>query len=97
MLARLSDFLRSTLDRTDTDEIPLSEEIDFACQYLEIEEVRFGERLRVDIAVEPGSRDGARAAADPPAPRRERGAPRDPAAGEGGVDRDHGAPRGAGG
>jgi two-component system, LytTR family, sensor kinase len=53
MLARLSDFLRSTLDRSETDEIPLSEEIDFACQYLEIEEIRFGERLRVDISVQP--------------------------------------------
>ena len=53
MLARLSDFLRSTLERTETEEIPLSEEIDFACQYLEIEEIRFGDRLRVDISVAP--------------------------------------------
>ena len=51
MLARLSDFLRSTLDRTETDEIPLADEIQFACQYLEIEEIRFGDRLRVDISV----------------------------------------------
>jgi len=55
MLARLSDFLRATLERTESDEIPLSEEIDFACQYLEIEEARFGERLRVAISVEPGA------------------------------------------
>jgi hypothetical protein len=55
MLSRLSDFLRATLERTDTEEIPLSEEIEFACQYLEIEEARFGDRLRVDIAVEPGT------------------------------------------
>jgi two-component system LytT family sensor kinase len=55
MLARLSDFLRATLERTETHEIPLSEEIDFACQYLEIEEARFGGRLRVDIAIEPGT------------------------------------------
>jgi two-component sensor histidine kinase len=53
MLSRLSDFLRSSLDRTETEEIPLSEEIDFACQYLEIEEVRFGDRLRVDISIAP--------------------------------------------
>ncbi len=53
MLSRLADFLRSTLERTDTAEVPLSDEIDFACQYLEIEEIRFGERLRVDIAVDP--------------------------------------------
>ncbi len=55
MLARLSDFLRSTLERSDTAEVPLSDEIDFACQYLEIEEIRFGERLRVDIAVDPAA------------------------------------------
>ncbi len=53
MLARLSDFLRATLERTETDEIPLSEEIDFVAQYLEIEEARLGGRLRVDIAIEP--------------------------------------------
>ncbi|HEY7112076.1 MAG TPA: histidine kinase [Thermoanaerobaculia bacterium] len=53
MLSRLSDFLRATLERTDTREIPLGEEIDFACKYLEIEEARFGERLRVEIAVAP--------------------------------------------
>ena len=55
MLCRLSDFLRTTLERTDTAEVPLSDEIDFACRYLEIEEIRFGERLRVDIAVEPSA------------------------------------------
>jgi signal transduction histidine kinase len=55
MLSRLSDFLRATLERTETEEIPLSEEIEFACQYLEIEGARFGGRLRVDIAVEPGT------------------------------------------
>jgi two-component system LytT family sensor kinase len=55
MLARLSDFLRSTLERSDTAEVPLSDEIDFACQYLEIEEIRFGERLRVDIAIDPAA------------------------------------------
>jgi two-component system, LytTR family, sensor kinase len=55
MLARLSDFLRSTLERTETDEIPLAEEIDFIGQYLEIEEARLGGRLRVEIGVEPGT------------------------------------------
>ena len=53
MIGRLSHFLRVTLDRTDAHEIPLAEEIDFTCQYLEIEEVRFGSRLRVEITVAP--------------------------------------------
>jgi two-component system, LytTR family, sensor kinase len=55
MLSRLSDFLRATLDRTEKDEIPLADEIDFACQYLEIEETRFGDRLRIDVTVAPGT------------------------------------------
>jgi two-component system, LytTR family, sensor kinase len=56
MLARLADFLRATLDRRDTAEVPLSEEIAFTRQYLEIEEVRFGERLRVEVDVDPETR-----------------------------------------
>jgi hypothetical protein len=62
MLARLSDFLRTTLERRDAAEVPLSDELDFTRQYLDIEEVRFGEKLRVEIAVEPQ----ARAALVPP-------------------------------
>ena len=53
MLSRLSDFLRATLERNETREIPLGEEIDFACKYLEIEEARFGERLKFEVAVAP--------------------------------------------
>jgi hypothetical protein len=53
MLARLADFLRTTLDRRDAIEVPLSDEIAFTRRYLEIEEVRFGNRLRVDIEVDP--------------------------------------------
>jgi signal transduction histidine kinase len=51
MLARLAAFLRTTLDRTDESEIALEEEVDFARQYLAIEEIRFGERLRVTVEV----------------------------------------------
>jgi two-component system LytT family sensor kinase len=53
MIARLSDFLRLTLETTDTPEIPLAAELEFVRRYLEIEEVRFGSRLRVTIDVEP--------------------------------------------
>jgi two-component sensor histidine kinase len=58
MLSRLADFLRTTLDRPDTDEIPLADEIEFARQYLGIESIRFGQRLRVDISVEPEASHG---------------------------------------
>ncbi|MEO8432553.1 MAG: histidine kinase [Acidobacteriota bacterium] len=49
MLARLAAFFRATLDRTDDSEISLEDEVDFARRYLEIEEVRFGDRLHVSI------------------------------------------------
>lgn len=49
MLARLSEFLRMTVDRDLPHEIPLGQEIDFVRRYLEIEQIRFEERLRVRI------------------------------------------------
>jgi hypothetical protein len=47
MIARLSDFLRLTLSAPFADEVTLAEEMDFIGRYLEIEQVRFGERLKV--------------------------------------------------
>jgi LytS/YehU family sensor histidine kinase len=52
MIARLADFLRTTLARANADEIPLAEEVDWARRYLDIEMVRFGPRLAVSIEVE---------------------------------------------
>jgi two-component system LytT family sensor kinase len=52
MIARLSDFLRLTLDRPDVEEVPLADEIDYARRYLEIEQVRFGDRLHVRFDVD---------------------------------------------
>ena len=57
MLARLSDLLRLTLDRLGIQEIPLKEELDFLEKYLEIERTRFGERLIVNMAIEPETLD----------------------------------------
>ena len=51
MISRLSDFLRLTLAGDAEAEIPLVEEIRFVREYLEIERVRFGERLAVSIEV----------------------------------------------
>lgn len=53
MISRLSDFLRLTLDAHDTPEICVAEELEFVRNYLEIEQIRFGERLRVSIEVAP--------------------------------------------
>ncbi len=51
MIGNLSDFLRLTLEHADRQEIPLSEELEFVRRYLAIEQVRFGERLKVEIEV----------------------------------------------
>jgi len=51
MLSRVSDFLRLTLAAPVRDEVALADEIDYVKQYLEIERVRFGDRLRVEIDV----------------------------------------------
>ena len=52
MISRLSDFLRLTLDGPDAEEIPVDAEIDLVSRYLEIEKVRFGDRLEVHIEVD---------------------------------------------
>jgi two-component system, LytTR family, sensor kinase len=58
MIARLSDFLRLTLDTNSTPEIPVAEEFEFVRRYLEIEQVRFGDRLRVTINTQPEAMSG---------------------------------------
>ncbi len=52
MIAQLSDFLRLTLEQDDASEVTLAAEVDFVRRYLEIEQVRMGERLRVVIDVD---------------------------------------------
>jgi two-component system LytT family sensor kinase len=53
MISRLSDFLRLTLRGDAEAEHSLGEEIGYVRQYLEIERVRFGERLAIDIDIDP--------------------------------------------
>ena len=53
MVVRLSDLLRRTLDRGDVQEVPLREELDFLRAYLEIEQMRFPDRLTVTYDIEP--------------------------------------------
>jgi two-component system, LytTR family, sensor kinase len=52
MLARLSEFLRMTLDSQLGHEIPLSREMEFIRRYLEIEQIRFEERLAMRFDIE---------------------------------------------
>ncbi len=57
MSIRLSDFLRSSLRLGERVTIPFSEELALARTYLDVEQVRFGERLRVVENIEPGCGD----------------------------------------
>jgi two-component system, LytTR family, sensor histidine kinase AlgZ len=53
MCLLLGDFLRGTLQVGSLDRIPLSQELSLVDQFLAIEQVRFGSRLRVERTVEP--------------------------------------------
>lgn len=52
MLARLSTFLRFSLDNDPEKKVPLIEEIKASMLYLEIEKTRFEERLTIDMRVD---------------------------------------------
>ncbi|HMV49826.1 MAG TPA: histidine kinase, partial [Blastocatellia bacterium] len=53
MTARLGDFLRLTLDNAGTQEVTLRQEMEFLRGYLEIEQLRFQERLQVTFDLTP--------------------------------------------
>ncbi|MCC7374913.1 MAG: histidine kinase [Verrucomicrobiales bacterium] len=55
MISSLSDFLRLTLASPNTAQVPLRKELEFARRYLDIEKVRFGDRLTIVEAIEPDS------------------------------------------
>jgi len=58
MLTHLNAILKSTLTRTTPEKVPLSQELEMVESYLAIEQVRFADRLRIEIKVEPGALDG---------------------------------------
>lgn len=53
MLIALSDLLRRALDGREVETVPLEEELDFLERYLEIQRMRFGDRLDVTIHAQP--------------------------------------------
>ena len=57
VVSRLGDFLRATLERGRVQTIRFEEELEFAMLYLEIEKVRFGDRLSIHVEVSPEVRD----------------------------------------
>ncbi len=55
MLVQLSDLLRATLDKGATQEVTLKQELEFLQRYLEIEQMRFHDRLRLKIEIDPAT------------------------------------------
>ncbi|MDQ4121088.1 MAG: histidine kinase [Acidobacteriota bacterium] len=53
MVARLGDLLRMSLEREYAAEVPLDKELEFLRKYLEIEQLRFHDRLTVSFDVSP--------------------------------------------
>ena len=57
MIARLGDFLRLTLENSGAQEVSLGQELEFLKCYLEIERIRFEDRLTVQMDIEPQTLD----------------------------------------
>lgn len=53
MIARLGDFLRLTLENSGTQEVTLQQELEFLKCYLEIERIRFQDRLTTTLDIDP--------------------------------------------
>ncbi|HZU44772.1 MAG TPA: histidine kinase [Terriglobales bacterium] len=55
MIIKLSSLLRTALEHGSSDLIPLSSELKFVENYLELEKMRLGPRLKVNWSIEPGT------------------------------------------
>lgn len=55
MIVKLSRLLRTTLESSGSDVIPLRDELKFIGEYLDLETMRFGPRLRVDWSIDPST------------------------------------------
>jgi LytS/YehU family sensor histidine kinase len=53
MLVRLADLLRRTLRDGESDQVSLLREIEFVRNYLEIQRLRFADRLSFDVSIDP--------------------------------------------
>lgn len=58
MVSRLGTLLRMTLETAGLQEVPFKKELEFLRQYLDIEQTRFQDRLKVEMAIEPDTLDG---------------------------------------
>lgn len=57
-LSHLNTILKSTLKRTNPEKVPLAQELAIVENYLAIEQVRFSDRLQVQMDVDPNALDG---------------------------------------
>jgi two-component system, LytTR family, sensor kinase len=57
LVASLSELLRISLDEADEQEVTLHREIDYLYAYLEVQRIRFRNRLAVRLSIDPRSRD----------------------------------------
>jgi two-component system, LytTR family, sensor kinase len=56
MIEHLGDLLRLSLESKDRQEVALAEEMEFLEHYVAIQKIRFGEHLKIEIAVTPEAR-----------------------------------------
>src|SRR5687768_16013308 len=59
MITDLSDLLRMSFENLEVQEIPLKQELEFLEKYLEIEQMRFHDRLTVDMQISPETLDAS--------------------------------------
>lgn len=57
MLTDLSDLLRMSFENLEVQEVPLRQELEFLEKYLEIEQMRFHDRLKVEMRISPDTLD----------------------------------------
>ncbi|HLW84876.1 MAG TPA: histidine kinase [Candidatus Sulfotelmatobacter sp.] len=56
MIVKLSDLLRTALDRDGADLVSLQDELKFVKEYLDLEKMRFGSRLKIEWLIPPTTR-----------------------------------------
>lgn len=57
MITDLSDLLRISLEKLEVQEVSLQQELDFLNKYVEIEQIRFHDRLKIEMNVAPETLD----------------------------------------
>ena len=57
-LSHLNGMLKSTLTQSVPQKVPLSQELEMVDSYLAIEQIRFADRLRIELRIDPNALDG---------------------------------------